>query len=141
MKRVIVTDEVLGYAPFNLGVFDAQRGYACTPEEYFSSDDCIVHFVLGYQSVAGENETTKQLLQKYDTPEIPKEYVDLEWEIRRRFIPQPIWVPASEKEVRDGLSVLPGDVDAMINVLRLTNSVISTPTSEYRYMIEEPVNG
>lgn len=80
--RTIITDEIMGDAPYRFGQFDAKNNENCVPESFFQSNDCILHYTLGYRDVAGESETTKHLISRYRSPSIHETYTELEWEVQ-----------------------------------------------------------
>ncbi len=53
-----------GLSPYMLGVLDAERGELCVPEMYFTKRGQMCEYAEGYESVAGETVTTRQVLDK-----------------------------------------------------------------------------
>lgn len=140
MKQTIVTDDLMGDAPFRFGVFDAEHKFPCLPEEFFSSPDCLVHYTLGYVSILGESDTTKDLLQKYDSPSIHKDYTIMEFQVRYKDDLVGYWHDIQEQVMRPQLASFFGDVDSLIKSMRENHSVeVSTPKAAFRFAQEEEI--
>lgn len=63
---MIITDAFMEDWPWRTGVWFARMNEDCDPESIYKDADCIVHFVLGYESIKGSSERTKGLLQTYE---------------------------------------------------------------------------
>lgn len=143
MHKLIVTDEIMGSSPFNFGEFDARKEEPCEPEAFYSSNDCIVHYVLGYESIAGKSEATQALLQKYDSPEISKNWVDCEWEYRFNDFtsPERPWHPTFEQRIREYLNTSHSHaaIEADLAAMRADHTlIIRNHVVDVRCVAEEP---
>lgn len=98
-KKLIFTDPIFGFSPFDFGRHDASIEDDFEPENLYMSADCIVHYTLGYISIAGESEATAAILAKYDSPEIAKEWITCDWEFRWNDKPDRTWHPCFEEYI------------------------------------------
>lgn len=65
--------------PYMLGVMDAEEGLLCCPEQYYVKDGQKAEYCEGYEAVAGETLTTRQILGKplLTDAQIEAEFSDL----------------------------------------------------------------
>lgn len=136
MHKLIITDEIMGSSPFTFGEYDARTGEPCAPEMFFTSADCIVHYVLGFQSVAGESEITKDLLARFDSPDIHKEWTECQWEYRFNDSPDRPWHPTYEDNIRKFLVSTP-NVNKVIERMKMYRTIVSNDVADFRYAPEE----
>lgn len=77
--RSAVNDAPDFCSPYMLGVMDAEDGQLCCPEQYFTKQGQICEYAEGYEAVAGETLTTRQILGKPQMTDvqIAAEHADL----------------------------------------------------------------
>jgi hypothetical protein len=140
MRQVIITDPIMGAEPYKFGQWAACKNEPCCPEEYFTSDDCIVHYTLGYVSIKGESEITKDLLARHDSPTINKTLAVLEWQIRYKDTKRANgWHWITEEEMRTKLLALHSDPEEIMNHMRKNTRLVITGSAfaDYRHFEDE----
>lgn len=65
--------------PYMLGVMDAEENLPCVPETYYIKQGQMAEYCEGYEAVAGETLTTRQILGKplLTDEQIKAEFSDL----------------------------------------------------------------
>lgn len=141
--KTITTDPIMGNHPYSLGQEEAQEGLPCCPEYYFQAPDSIVHYVLGFISIAGENDTTRQIMGLHDSPDIDKTLTEMKWEWRWQVRGEwRAWHPILEDQVKGHLMNHGRDADYLLFwMAEEPGRTISTSDGEFRFItLEEPAD-
>lgn len=118
IKRTIVTDVIMGDTCFKFGRIDAIQDLPCQPLTYFREADSIVHYTLGYEEVAGPTPETRAILFTWDSLEIRKDYIPVDWEMSYLDDKLGLWLPVIEAQVRDHLKGSYSDVETHLAIMR-----------------------
>lgn len=134
IRRTIVTDLIMGDTCFRFGRLDAIQGNNCQPLVYFREADSIVHYTLGWQEVNGETEKSKACLAEFDSDEIDKTYVPVDYEICFVDDALEIWLPVIELQVVDHLKESRRDVAQSLSDMRGTPGlIVACNRAKFRY--------